>query len=150
MAKCKRCGSIEVIKNGIVRGHQRYRCRQCRCNFIEGDRRVDADPVAKGALAVILYALGKASFNMLGRIVGVSRSPTFRRIKQEAAALPEPTAPGDVREMEFDEMWHVVGSKKTNSGPSRRWIVARGEPWPGCSAIAMLQRSKSSIAKSST
>jgi hypothetical protein len=70
------------------------------------------DLVVKRALAVILYALGKASFDMLGHIFGVSRSSTFRWIKQEADKLPEPVVPGDIKEMEFDERWHFIGSKK--------------------------------------
>ena len=104
----ERGGSIEAVNNGIVRGNQRYRCRQCRCNVIEGNCRVNADLVAKRALAVILSALGKASFNRLGRIFGVSRFLTLRWIQQAISALPEPAVPGDIREMEFDEMWHFV------------------------------------------
>ena len=78
MSACKRCGSAENVKNGKARGQQRYRCRTCGYNFIVGDRRVDETLAVKRALAVILYALGKASFNMLGKIFGVSRALTFR------------------------------------------------------------------------
>lgn len=144
MIKCKRCEGMEMVKSGFVRGKQRYRCNKCGCNFIEGDLRIKEELIVKRALAVILYSLGKASFNMLGHIFGVSRSLTFRWIKQEAAALPEPEVPGNIKEMEFDEMWHFIGSKKTKPGSSKRWIVAQGEPWLGCSAIVMLQLSKNS------
>ena len=30
---CKRCQATDYVKNGIVRGLQRYRCRNCSCNF---------------------------------------------------------------------------------------------------------------------
>ncbi len=30
---CKRCGASDHVKNGIVRGLQRYRCLSCGCNF---------------------------------------------------------------------------------------------------------------------
>ncbi len=30
---CKRCGSVSFVKSGIVRGHQRYRCRDCGGNL---------------------------------------------------------------------------------------------------------------------
>ena len=112
MISCKRCQSVQVVKNGEVRGQQRYRCRDCHYNFVAGDRRVNESLAAKKALAVILYSLSKASFGMLGRIFGVSRTLAYRWIKGEAEALPEPEVPGDVKEMEFDEMWHFIGSKK--------------------------------------
>ena len=85
----------------------------------------------KKALAVVLYSLAKASFGMLGKVFGVSRSLTYRWIRDEADTLPDPEVPGDIKEMEFDERWHFMGSKKTNSGPSKRWIVAQGERWHG-------------------
>jgi hypothetical protein len=105
--------------------------------------------VVKKALAVILYSLGKASFGMLGKIFGVSRSLTYRWIAEEASRLPEPSVPGDIKEMEFDEMWHFVGSKKTKNGSSKPWIVAQGELLPGLLAVVMLQRSKDSTTNSS-
>jgi len=45
--------------------------------------------------------------------------------------------------MEFDEMGHFIGSKKTKNGSSKRWIVAQGELLPGLSVIVMLQPSRS-------
>jgi len=91
---------------------------------VEGDERVKASLVVKKALAVILYSRGKASFNMLGKIFGHSPSLMYRWIVEEMAKLPEPAVAGDIKEMEFDEMWHFIGSKNTKSGLSRRWIVA--------------------------
>jgi len=150
MASCKRCGSEETVKNGVVRNKPRYKCKKCGCNFVIGDGRVKDALVAKKALAVMLYSLGKASFGMLGKIFGVSRSLTYRWIVQEANRLPEPIVPGDIREMEFDEMWHFIGSKKTKSGSSRPWIVAQGELSPGFSVVVMLQPSNGSTTRSST
>lgn len=150
MVTCKRCGSEESVKNGKVRGKARYKCKKCGLNFVEGDGRVNESLAVKKALAVILYSLSKASFNMLGKIFGHSPSLIYRWIVEEMAKLPEPSVPGDIKEMEFDEMWHFIGSKKTKSGSSRRWIVARGELLPGWSAVVMLQRSDDSTKRSST
>lgn len=149
MVSCKRCGSAQYVKNGTVRGHPRYRCKACGLNFIEGDRRVKESVAVKKALAVILYSLGKASFGMLGKLFGHSPSLIYRWIVEAAAKLPEPLVPGDIREMEFDEMWHFIGSKKTKSGSSKPWIVAHGELWPGWSAVVMLQPSNGSMTRSS-
>ncbi|MFO1352041.1 MAG: IS1 family transposase [Gammaproteobacteria bacterium] len=149
MIQCKRCQSEAVIKNGKARGKQRYRCKQCAYNFIEGDGRINASLVVEKALAVVLYALGKASFNKLGQIFGHSPSLLYRWIVEEAAMLPESVVPGGIREMEFDEMSHFIGSKKTSSGSSG-WIVAQGELLRGWSAIVMLQRSVASTTKLNT
>jgi len=103
----------------------------------------------KKALAVILYSLGKASSGMLGKLFGHSRALTYRWIAAEAAKLPEPVVGNDIQEMEFDEMWHFIGSKKTSYGSSRPWIVAHGELLPGLQAVVMLQHSGASTTKSS-
>ncbi len=148
MVSCKRCASEQIVRNGVVREKPRYKCKACGLNFIAGDRRVKESVAVKKALAVILYSLGKSSFGMLGKIFGHSRSLTYRWIVEEAAKLPEPVISGDIKEMEFDEMWHFLGSKKTRSGSSKRWIVAHGELLPGLSAVVMLQRSSGSTTKS--
>lgn len=112
MIHCKRCQSASTIKNGMVRGKPRYKCKPCSYNFVEGDGRFNESLVVKKALAVMLYSLGKASFGMLGKIFGVDRSLTYRWIRDAAHKLPDPVVGSDIREMEFDEMWHFVGSKK--------------------------------------
>jgi transposase-like protein len=35
MPKCKNYDSERTIKNGIVRGKQRFRCKECGFNFVE-------------------------------------------------------------------------------------------------------------------
>jgi transposase len=149
MVICKRCKSTRTVKNGIVREKLRYKCKECGYNFVEGDGRTNESLAAKKALAVILYSLGKASYGMLGKIFGVSRSLIYRWIAEEARRFPEPTVPGSIREMEFDEMWHFIGSKKTKLGSSKRWIVAQGELLPGLSVVVMLQPFSDSTTKSS-
>jgi len=145
MTQCKRCQSELTIKNGIVRGKPRHKCKACDYNFTIGDGRVKENLIVKKALATILYSLAKASFGMLGKIFGVNRSLTYRWIRDEAEKLPEPIVSGEISEMEFDEMWHFIGSKKTKNGSSKRWIVARGELWPGLSAVVILQPSSDSM-----
>ena len=101
-----------ILKNGIARGELRYKCN-------EGNGRFKESLVVKKALAVILYSLGKASFGMLRKIFDVSRSLTYRWIKEAANKLPESAVSGEIRKVEFDEMWYFIGSKKTINGSSR-------------------------------
>ena len=147
MPACKKCGSEKVVKNGIVAGKQRYRCKECGCNFREGDDRTSEKVLAKKALCVLLYAMGKGSFRMLGRILKIDHTLVYRWIRAFGESLPEPQVPGDITQMEFDEMWHFIGSKKENFGLSKPLTVAHGELWPGCSAVVILQHSDDSTTR---
>ena len=148
MNRCKQCDCKDFVKNGYVRGVQRYRCKNCGLNFVKGDKRVKEDTAIKRAIAVILYSLGKSSYGFIAKLFGVTRPAVQKWLKREADLLAEPEIAATIQEMEFDEMWHFIGSKKTNSGSSRRWIVLHGELSPGFSAVVMLQPSNGSTTKS--
>lgn len=150
MTGCKHCDRKEVVKNGVVRNQQRYKCKSCGLNFVEGDKRIKADTAVKRAFAVILYSLGKSSYGFIAKLFGVTPPAVQKWLKREAALLGEPEISATIKEMEFDEMWHFIGSKKTKSGSSKRWIVLQGELLPGLSAVVMLQPSRDSTTRSST
>jgi transposase-like protein len=145
MLCCKNCQSDQVIKNGFVRKKARYKCKSCGYNFVLGDARLKKNLAVKKALAVILYSLGKASFGFLAKLFGVSRTLTYKWIRKEADLLEEPIISEAIKEIEFDELWHFIGSKKTSDGSSRRWIVAKGKPLPGLQVVVMLQHSGDSM-----
>ena len=88
MPECKSCGAKRTIKNGIVAGRQRYRCKECGCNFREGDNRTNEKVAAKKALCVLLYAMAKGSFRMMGRILQIDHSLVYRWIREYGEALP--------------------------------------------------------------
>ena len=148
MLNCKNCEEKQVVKNGIVRQQQRYRCKSCGYNFVLGDKRIKLDTAVKRAFAVILYALGKSSYGFIAKLFGVTPPAVQKWLKKEAEILKEPEISAEIREMEFDEMWHFVGSKKTKNGLSKPWIVLHGELWPGLSAVVMLQPSSGSTTRS--
>ena len=150
MIRCKQCEGKDFVKNGCVRGQQRYRCKSCGLNFVMGDKRIKEDTAIKRAFAVILYSLGKSSYGFIAKLFGVTRPAVQKWLKREADLLGEPEIPASIQEMEFDEMWHFIGSKKTRSGSSKPWIVLHGELSPGFSAVVMLQPSEDSITKSNT
>ena len=138
---CKNCKDEKPVKNGIVRGKQRYKCKSCGYNFVIGDDRTSENIIALKALVVLLYSLAKGSYNMLGTIFGRNRSLIYRWVKEAGLSFDEPVIDGEIREIEFDEMWHFIGSKKTNFGSSKPLIAARGKLSPGFSAVVILQRS---------
>src|SRR6202046_2785312 len=99
---CKRCGATDHVKNGIVRGFQRYLCLSCGCNFTMTPPR--GKPPAMKALALLLYAMGNVSFGSIARI------------------LPEPSTKAEVVVVTLDEMWHFV--KKTE----KLWLWRAYDP----------------------
>ncbi|MDR0555458.1 MAG: hypothetical protein LBG20_00375, partial [Holosporaceae bacterium] len=64
---CKFCGSEELRKNGITRGKQRYFCKNCERNQVEGDGREKHPPFAK-YMATVLYLEG-CGFRRIARIL---------------------------------------------------------------------------------
>lgn len=147
MPVCKNCKCERDVKSGFVRGKQRYRCKDCGINFVEGDARTNEKIIAKKAMCVIFYSLGKASYNMLAHIFDTWPSLVYRWIVEAGAKLPEDEISGEIKQMEFDEMWHFVREKTTNYGSSKPLIVASGELWPGCSAVVIPQHSDGSMTK---
>ena len=56
---CKRCAAADYVKNGMVRGLQRYRCKACGCIFAATKPR--GKPAALKTLALLLYGMGNAT-----------------------------------------------------------------------------------------
>ena len=138
---CKSCGSVTFVKNGFVRGQQRYRCRACGCNFTNTPLR--GKPAAMKALAILLYAMGNMSFLGIARILGVSDVAVMKWVRAEAQSLPEPEVPADVVTVSLDEMCHFLEKKHKNSGSGKPLILSSGELWPGFWVGVMMQRSES-------
>jgi transposase len=147
---CKKCSSENIVKSGVVGGRQRFRCKECGCNFRLGDNRTDEKIEAKKALCILWYAMGKGSYRMIGRILGLDHSLVYRWIRDFGSGLPEPKVPNDVKEVEFDEVWHFVGLKKTSFGFLKQLITVHEKQLPGSLADAILPRLDDSTIKSNT
>ena len=140
---CRYCGSESTHKSGIIREKQRYKCKNCGKNFLETDGRSKQTTIAKRALAVMLYTFSKASYNFLAKnIFHCSPTTVMNWIKKAGAEAKMPEITEDIEEIEFDEMWHFVGSKKTKNGSSKQWIVKQERLSPGLRVIVMLQPSR--------
>lgn len=108
MMSCKKCGSEKAVKNGVVAGKQRFKCKECGYNFREGDERTNEKIAAKKALCILLYAMAKGSYRMMGKLLKIDHTQVYRWIRAYGESLPEPEVPGEITEMEFDEMWHFM------------------------------------------
>jgi len=147
MPECKNCKSEKVIKSGKVREKQRYKCKECGYHFVIGDERTSEKIQALKALCVLLYSLGKGSYNMMGKLFGRNRSLIYRWIREAGLNTEEPTVDGEITEIEFDEMWHFIESKKTSFGSSKPLTVAAGKLSPGFSVVVIAQPSAGSTTR---
>lgn len=136
--RCKRCGSEEHVRNGFMRGKQRYRCKACGLNFTDTPPR--GLPLAMKVTAVLLYLSG-LSMNRTAKLLGVS-TPTImawiERFAEVYAQKPEPEGRAVV--IELDEMWHFLKKSPASSGSGRLGIVLRGEWLTGNAAVVMPPR----------
>jgi transposase len=133
--RCKGCGSEEHVKNGLMRGKQRYRCRACGLNFTDTPPR--GMPLAVKAAAVLLDVSG-LSMNRTAKLLGVS-TPTVQawleRFAKDQAKKPEPE--GRALVIELDEMWHYLKKNPRSSGSGKLGIVLQGGSWTGNAAVAI-------------
>ena len=125
--RCKRCGSREHTKNGLMRGKQRYRCKACGLNFTDTPPR--GLPLRVKATAILLYLSG-LSMNRTAKLLGVS-TPTVRSWVQwfgkSCAPKPERQSGRAVVMREIDNMWLYIRKSPTDTGSSRLGIVLGGD-----------------------
>src|SRR4029453_5157704 len=118
--RCKGCGGEKHVKNGFMRGKQRYRCKACGLNFTDTPPR--GMPLRVKVEAVLLYLSG-LSMNRTAKLLGVSTPSVqawIERFAEVYAQKPEPEGRAVV--VELDEMWHFL--KKV-----RKALVREGWGW---------------------
>ena len=114
--ECKRCKSDRIIKNGQAKNKQRYHCKSCGVNFVEGDGRKDKNEEKK-KLAIKLY-LENMGFRAIGRVLGVSNVAVLKWVRAAGELIEayhhqrvnQEQVPVEV--IELDELWHYTGKKK--------------------------------------
>ncbi len=84
MIECKRCGSTETVKNGMVRGTQRYLCKQCGYHFVYGDQRENKDSHFLKTLCKLFQALGIKNYRTIGQYMNRDTSLIHRWMNEES------------------------------------------------------------------
>lgn len=77
--QCPRCQSHQIVKSGVVKERQRFRCNNCNYNFTvaKQGRQIDQYYVIK---ALQLYLEG-VSFREIERLLGVSHTSVMNWVK---------------------------------------------------------------------
>ena len=112
MRRCSKCGSEQVVKNGLKAGQQTYLCKECGYRFMS-ERPTASDKLKKQAVS--LYCAG-LSFRTIGVLLGYSNPMILAWVREFAQMnYKKPIPKGEII-LELDEMWHFLGSKKTSYG----------------------------------
>jgi transposase-like protein len=112
---CSKCNCSKRVKSGIIKGRQRYKCKDCGCNYTV-EIKSTAKPKSQKKQALHLYLEG-LGFRSIGRFLGVSNVSVLNWIRgfgknvQELHAASQP-----IEVVEVDEMHSYIGSKKTAVG----------------------------------
>ena len=87
LTSCPRCYSEKLTKSGIVKGRQRFKCKDCNYNFTVNKlgKEVDKYYVIK---ALQLYLEG-VSYREIERLLGVSHVSVMNWVKQYKVKAPE-------------------------------------------------------------
>ncbi len=108
--KCSKCASENKVKNGLVKGRQRYRCKDCGNNYsIEQKSTAKLPSERRMGLMMYLEGLG---FNSIGRLLGVSHVAVIKWIKKYGSQLSEIKNESPVQVVEVDEMHSYIMQKK--------------------------------------
>ena len=107
---CKKCHSTNYVRSGHTRGHQRFKCKECGCQFTPTRPR-GINPALK-SFAIVLYAYCGISMGKIARLYKVSTVAVLKWIRAAALEIKpaHSVAPSDI--VMIDELWHFVNGKK--------------------------------------
>ena len=115
--ECKKCGSGEYVKSGRMNGKQRYQCKECGCNFTEGDKREKYSEEQR--LQALRLSRRSMSLRGIADEIGTNNVTILkwlrkmgRDIKARVLSSPVETVPADI--IEIDELWHYCKKNSKN------------------------------------
>ena len=110
---CKKCAGERHVKSGFIKGEQRYKCKDCGCQFVPTRER--GRTKKDKMLAVWLYLHG-LSFRTIAKLFKVTPKTIYDWVKKYAQGnYVKPVPQGDLVVIEPDEMWHYLQSKKNQT-----------------------------------
>ena len=120
---CPQCKSSQNKKNGLRRGKQSYKCKDCGCQYVE-------NPISRGypievkQLCLKMYLNGMG-FRAYARVTDIDHTTIINWVREKGEALPEEVSEEEIPEItEIDELQTFVGSKK-----NKFWIWTVVNHW---------------------
>ena len=138
---CKKCQSHDHIRSGFVRNNQRYKCKECGCEFTNTKSR-GVDPALK-SLAIVLYAYCGVSMGKIARLFKVSTVAVLKWIRKAALKVDHPNSVSDSNIVMIDEVWHFVNGKKIKFGSGEPLMEYLADLSDGNWVLMVMQAPKS-------
>ena len=85
---CPKCRDTAAVKNGMMGGKQRYRCKSCGCNYTQSSRYRISESKREEAIKLYLEGVG---FRGIARLTGVSHVTVMRWVKALADRIEADT-----------------------------------------------------------
>ena len=97
-----------------------------------GDQPSNKSTQLKPNASVLLDALGKASFRFLAQLFDVSATITYNWLRPATESLGQPVREEKIKEIEIDQRWHFLRSKKQEMNPPSLGASYRANYGLGC------------------
>ena len=107
---CPKCKSVHRVKDGIVGGRQRYKCKDCRYRYTV-TRKSDVKTPETRRLAFELYLEG-LGFRGIGRILKISYGTVYVWVKNWNLKTSVPRGEGKASAVDLEKLIAYVESKK--------------------------------------
>lgn len=116
MVICKHCGEVKLVKDGIVKGKQRYLCKDCGKTFRDGDAR-EKYTIEQKIRVIKLYTDG-VGMRSIERAEGVSTPLLIhwirnfgKMLREKISTTPIPNDAKDIEILEMDELFTYYQKK---------------------------------------
>lgn len=138
---CPKCGSVQKVKAGFIKKKQRYKCKDCGCQYTRSEPK--GFPLRVRLTAVLLYTHG-LSLNAIAKLVGASTPAVLKWVRSFAKEQCEMPSPGESPIVELDEMWHYIKKNSKKSGSGKPLIIIADDLSTGNAAHAIAIHYKNS------
>ena len=117
MNKCPKCSSVSYVKNGFISEKQRYKCKNCKCNFTRSTVKGYSFEIKIQALKLYKEGLG---FRSIARLLEVSFQTVANWVRYFGKMIKDVMQKQDISQkydvVEVDEMWHFLKTNIKNCG----------------------------------
>lgn len=118
MESCKFCFSDKFVKNGFVRGKQRYKCKHCFKSQVFGDERIKYPDYLK-QVAITMY-VNNCGIRRIGAILNIPFQYVSNWVldagqKIEQMVKEQPKESRNISILEMDELYTYVKKRQEKS-----------------------------------
>lgn len=120
---CPKCQLSKHVRNGFVRNKQRYKCKNCFCNFTYEDGRNKYTNTSR-SLVIRMY-LNNCGFRSIAEILNIPLATCFMWIRNAGRIVDQMVreqrqSSEDIEILEMDELYTFV---KKSQKETKNWRI---------------------------